>query len=45
MIGNPSLQFAEKAAPGGLGGQLGLDAANKAPDGSVGSTQDIYPKQ
>jgi len=41
---NPSLQFAEKAALGGLGGQLGLDTADKAPDGSVGSTQDIFPK-
>jgi hypothetical protein len=40
----PSLHFADKGAASGTGGQLGLDTNNKAPDGSVGMTQDIYPK-
>jgi len=44
LMNNPLLHFAEKAAAGGQGGQLGLDVANKAPDGSVGTTQDIDPK-
>jgi hypothetical protein len=45
LMNNPSLRFAEKPSAGGTGGQLGLDPANKAPDGSVGSNQDIYPKE
>ncbi|HKO51004.1 MAG TPA: hypothetical protein VJV79_25020 [Polyangiaceae bacterium] len=40
----PVFQFAQKPAPGGLGGQLGLDPNNKAPDGSTGATQGIHPK-
>jgi hypothetical protein len=40
---SPSLQFAANPAPAGVGGQLGLDSNNKAPDGKGGATQDIYP--